>query len=199
MDRGRRPVQPRTCAVDTIECATTITAPTNMRTLFTTAHSVRLGWDAGDHNNWYCVEMAKEQSDLLGYGESWGSLGCGTTDTELTLADLSCETVYYWRVVAWNYRVDTVSDVRIVITGDCDGQLRRAPIKSVEVNKGVAVTWPRLWSSLPNACQSPGSYRVDVEGNMIEVLVRNTTLTVDDVRRHNRHAPLDDQLLDLAG
>ena len=160
--------------VDTVECATTITPPTNMRTLFSTAHSVRLGWDAGDHNNWYCVEMAQEQSDLLGYGESWGSFGCGTTQTELTLGDLSCETVYYWRVVAWNYRVDTFSDVRTVVTGECGSRLRIAPILSVSVAKVDNGYRAEIVVDLPNACHSPGSYKVQRDGNKIEILVRNT-------------------------
>ena len=159
--------------IDMNECATTISAPTNMRSLFETSHTVRLAWDAGDHNNWYCVEMATDQSELLAYGESWNSLGCGSTETELTIDDLECETVYYWRVVAWNFRVDTIGDVRTVITGDCDGRLRRAPVESVTLNRAGADYGIDVVVSLPDGCASPGSYSVERDGNLIEVTVRN--------------------------
>jgi len=159
--------------VDMHACASTITAPTNMRTLFTTENSIRLAWDPGDHNNWFCVELALDQSELLAHGDSWESLGCGTTNTELTIDGLECETHYYYRVVAWNFRVDTIGDVRVVTTGDCDGRLRRAPIESVDAREVGAGYEVDVVASLPNGCLSPGSYAVEREANLILVTVRN--------------------------
>jgi hypothetical protein len=159
---------------DMNECATTITAPVNLRPLFSTAHTVRLAWDAGDNNIWYCVQMATDQSELLAYGESWGSYGCGNMETELTLGDLSCETVYYWRVAAWNYRTDTVSEVRTAITGDCDGKQRIAPIRSVDVDRVGDEYQVEVVIELPNGCHSAGSFGVERDGTRIDIRLRNT-------------------------
>jgi len=160
--------------IDMNECASTITAPTNMRVLFTTAFEARLAWDPGDHNNWFCVETALDQAELLDYGDSWVSRGCGTTESELTLDDLECETYYYWRVVAWNFRVDTVSDIRVFHTEDCDGRLRRAPVESVELHKAGAQYAIEVVVALPDGCVTPGLYRVSRESNQVIVSVRNT-------------------------
>ncbi len=159
--------------IDMHECATTITAPANMRPLFETAHTVRLAWDAGENNIWFCVELARDHSELVRRGGSRTSLGCGSTSTELTINDLECETIYYWRVVAWNFRVDTVGDVRVVITGDCDGRLRTAPVESVKTRQVGAGYEAAVVVALTNACYSRGSYRVERDGNLIEITVRN--------------------------
>jgi hypothetical protein len=159
--------------VDMNDCASTITAPTNLRPLFETAHTVRLAWDAGDNNNWYCVEMALDLSELIQQRDSWTSLGCGMTETELTVEDLECETHYHWRVVAWNFRVETASDVRTVLTADCDGRLRRARVESVAVSRNNGSYSLDVVVALPNACLAPGSYEVEQQANLIEVVVRN--------------------------
>ena len=187
--------------VDMTECATMITAPVNLKPLFSTAHSVRLAWDAGANNNWYCVEMAEDPSEVMTYGPTWRSYGCGNTDMELTLGGLSCETIYYWRVVTWNYSVDTASDVRIVITGDCDGRLRRAPVRSVEIDKVGEDYRVEVVIELPNGCHSPGSYSVERDGSKIEILVRNTyippsTACADIVGSHRWTIDLGKDLLE---
>jgi hypothetical protein len=160
--------------VDMHECASTITAPTEMRVLFATAFSARLAWDPGDHNNWFCVETALDQAELLDYGESWESRGCGTTESELTLDRLECETYYYWRVVAWNFRVDTIGDIRVFKTDDCDGRLRRAPVQSVKLHEDGADYDLEVVVALPDGCATPGLYRVSREANQVIVSVRNT-------------------------
>jgi hypothetical protein len=160
--------------IDMNECASTITAPTNMRVLFATAFSARVAWDPGDHNNWFCVETALDQGELMTHGDSWVSRGCGTTEFELTIDDLECETYYYWRVAAWNFRVDTVGDIRVFKTDDCDGRLRRAPVESVELREDGAKYGIEVVVALPDGCVSPGLYRVSRDGNQVIVSVRNT-------------------------
>jgi hypothetical protein len=160
--------------VDMNECAATITAPTDMRVLFVTAHAARLDWEPGDHNNWFCVETALDQAELLVQGESWESLGCGTSESELTLDGLECETYYYWRVVAWNFRVDTKGEVRVFKTEDCDGRLRRAPVQSVKLLEDGAEYGLEVVVALPDGCLTPGLYRIEREANQVIVTLRNT-------------------------
>jgi hypothetical protein len=50
---------------------------------------VRLDWEAGNGNLFYCVDTAFTQDDLLDIDGSWFNWGCGTTSTVLDLDNLA--------------------------------------------------------------------------------------------------------------
>jgi hypothetical protein len=159
--------------VTTQPCATTISQATNLRTLFLTPSSTRLAWDPGIHNIWYCVDLATSQQDLLSYGESWKNY-CGTTEPELELTHLKCETVYYWRVYTWNFNVNAMSVARNFVTADCDLDDTSAHVLEVNVHKSEgAIYRAEVQVQLPNGCQTPGFYRINRNGNKIEITIKN--------------------------
>jgi hypothetical protein len=159
--------------ITTQPCATTISAVTNLRSLYLTPDSTRLAWDPGIHNIWYCVDLAESQQDLLSYGETWRNF-CGSKEPEFELRRLDCETVYYWRVYTWNFNVNALSTVQNFLTADCDLDDEDAPVIEVEVHKSQGDIYrAEVLVQLPNGCHKPGSYRIRQDGNHIAITVEN--------------------------
>jgi hypothetical protein len=159
--------------ITTQPCATTITPVTNLRSLYLSPDATRLAWDPGIHNIWYCVDLADSQQDLLSYGETWRNF-CGTQEPELEVRHLDCETVYYWRVYTWNYKVNALSTVQNFVTADCDLDDDEAPVLEVDVYRNVGdIYYAEVLVQLPNGCQKPGFYRIKQDGNRIEITIEN--------------------------
>lgn len=77
-----------------------ITAPTNLDADTIDADTIHYEWTKGVDNLWSCVDTAETESDLNNLTGTWKNHGCGTTDDELVVNDLKCNTTYYWRVFA---------------------------------------------------------------------------------------------------
>jgi hypothetical protein len=154
-------------------CATTISEVTSLRELFAAPDIARLAWTPGNNNIWYCLDLATSQSDLLSFSGSWENF-CGFQEPEYELRGLECETNYYYRVYTWNFNVNATSVVRNFVTADCDLDDTRSPILEVEVHKSAGEVYrAEILVNLPNGCHGPGYYRIDREGNTIEIDVYN--------------------------
>jgi len=158
----------------TYSCATAISPPTNLAVVFTTTTTARLDWDAGKDNRWFCIDTAKTQADLLSFNGTWRNHGCWTTNTQLTIDGLSCETLYYWRVYAWNPIANVHSSTSTFKTDDCDSGLVKAPIEDVNVAKVGADYYATIVVGKPDTCHSFGSYSSEVLGNIIKLTVLNS-------------------------
>jgi hypothetical protein len=159
--------------VTTQPCASTITEATNLRALFKAPEIARLAWTPGSNNIWYCLDLARTQSDLLSFGETWENR-CGFTEPEIELRRLDCETVYYYRVYTWNFNVNAHSVARNFTTADCDLDDERAPVLEVEVHKSQGDIYrAEVLVQLPDGCREPGYYRIKRDANKIEITVEN--------------------------
>jgi len=160
-------------SVQTYSCASVISAPTNLLKIFVTKTKARLDWEAGKDNRWFCIDTARSRSDLLNQGSSWMNHACWTTSTQATISGLRCETVYYWRVYAWNQVSNVHSDVSTFTTDDCDTTQVKAPIEDVDVDRVGNEYFAKIVVGRPDACHSFGSYTADTFGNVIELTVYN--------------------------
>ncbi len=95
------------------------TPPSNLRNYSVAPTSAGFRWDRGVNNNWYCVDIAKTQSDLTSLSGTWMNFGCGTTGTQASTNGLDCGTNYYWRVWAAGPGTSGYSSVDTMKTGDC--------------------------------------------------------------------------------
>jgi Fibronectin type III domain len=160
--------------VKTYSCATAISAPTNLAVVFETKTTARVDWEPGKDNRWFCVDTAKSQSDLLGFKGTWRNHGCWTSASQLTISGLSCETLYYWRVYAWNPITNIHSSTSTLTTDDCDSELVKAPIEDVDVDKVGADYHVTIIVGKENACQSFASYESEISGNVIKIALYNS-------------------------
>jgi hypothetical protein len=96
-----------------------ITEPTDLEALAVSESAAQLDWRAGENNIWYCVDIARSLPDLLNTRNSWRNFGCWTTNTNLTVTGLACDTVYYWLVYAWNTTSNVKSDPEVFETDSC--------------------------------------------------------------------------------
>lgn len=159
--------------VTTQPCATTISEATNLHAVFEAPSIVRLAWTPGNNNIWYCLDLASSQSDILSFGETWEN-HCGLTEPEIELRHLDCDTVYYYRVYTWNFNVNAHSVVRNFKTAGCDLDDDRAPVLDVDVHQSVGDLYvAEVLVELPNGCHQPGYYRIERDGNRIEIKVNN--------------------------
>lgn len=159
--------------VTTQPCASTITEATDLRVLFVAPDRARVAWTPGSNNIWYCLDLARSQGELVSFGESWENF-CGFKTPEFELRRLDCETVYYYRVYTWNFHKNAHSVLRNFVTSDCDLEDERAPVLEVEVHKSEGDIYrAEVLVELPNGCHQPGFYRIDRDGNKIEITVEN--------------------------
>jgi hypothetical protein len=165
--------------VTTQSCASAISPPTNLAVVFETKTTARLDWEPGKDNRWFCVDTARSQADLTGLKGSWRNHGCWTTSSQLTVTGLSCESMYYWRVYAWNSITNAHSAVSTFRTDDCDSDLVKAPIEDVDVDKVGADYHVSIVVGKENVCQSFASYEAEAVGNIIEITVYNSEADED--------------------
>jgi hypothetical protein len=92
--------------------------PTNVDHDVLSGTSVKWDWDASDPAAfWYCVDYAESTSDLVNFGSTWRN-AC-TTDTEVTVMTLTCNTQYRYRVFAFAGSAQGYSAQGTVTTAPC--------------------------------------------------------------------------------
>jgi hypothetical protein len=159
--------------VSTQPCARTITPPTDLRAVFTAPRLARVDWEPGSNNIWYCVDTARSQSDLLSFSGTWEN-DCGFKQSELELRILRCDTEYYYRVYTWNYYAHAHSVVKNFKTAACGLDDTPAKVLDLAVHKSEDGAYrAEVLVELSNGCQSPGFYRIDRDGNKIEIELNN--------------------------
>ena len=165
--------------VQTSSCQSTISAPTGLNATQQGNDTALFDWSPGTGNIWYCVDTALSRSDLLNLANSWRNHGCWTTDSQLQVSDLKCDTTYYWLVYAWNYNANVKSNVATFHTEDCQQQshLEKAPIVDVNVVQNDNGNYQAdITAALPNGCHSPASYQVERSGHTVNITVWNNVV-----------------------
>jgi hypothetical protein len=105
--------------VQTDACSTVFSPPDDLEASNITKTSVRLTWDAGLNNVWFCVNKAESEEDLASGLDTWKNHGCWSTTESLNLSGLECETTYYWNVFAWNTVTNGTSQTASFTTSPC--------------------------------------------------------------------------------
>jgi hypothetical protein len=105
--------------VQTDSCSSVFSPPDDLEASNITRTSVRLTWDAGLGNIWFCVNMAESEADLGSGLNTWKNFGCWSTTESLNVSGLDCETTYYWNVFAWNNVTNGTSATANFTTSPC--------------------------------------------------------------------------------
>jgi hypothetical protein len=87
-------------AFHTPACSGFFSAPTSLTSTDLSATSVRVRWDEGTNNSFFCVDTAHTLDDLFGFSGTWQNHNCGTTAEVADLHGLDCNSSYFWRVWA---------------------------------------------------------------------------------------------------
>ena len=139
-----------TYAFNTIACSSSPAAtgsfsslPSDLQDTTLSATSVRLSWLAGLNNNWYCVDIARTEAELLGMYGSWSNHGCGSSATVLDVGGLACGTKYYWRVYASGPGGSGHSKSESVETSDCVFSPPSNPRAELDKSGVVEFDWDR--------------------------------------------------------
>jgi hypothetical protein len=159
--------------VQTRSCASTISPPTNLQATRLNDGGILFDWTPGQGNIWYCLDTAKDPTDLLNGTGSWRNHGCWSTDSQWTVYGLDCSEQYYWAVYSWNYDANVKSAVATVQSQACKSETQLAPIVSVDVEKVGTSYRADIVAALPDGCHEPESYRVQRSGNTIQITVWN--------------------------
>ena len=104
---------------------------------------VRVSWDRGNGNFFYCVDTAFSQPDLVNFRGSWRNWGCGTTGTSLDLRNLACERVHFYRVWAAGNGVSGYSEIDTFVSQECDFSPPTNPRTSVLSDNTIRFRWDR--------------------------------------------------------
>jgi hypothetical protein len=94
--------------------------PTNPRTTPIAPFAMRFQWDRGIDNQWFCVDLAFNEADLLNFRGTWSNWGCGNTGTFLDLYGLQCGSQHFWRVWAQGSTTSGHSAVATFTTESCN-------------------------------------------------------------------------------
>jgi hypothetical protein len=98
----------------------TFTSPRDPKATPLTGSTVKFEWTKGLDNAWFCIDLAKSESDLLNFRGSFSNAGCGTTATSVDVTNLECNTKYWWRVFAQGVTSHGHSVVATVETPSCN-------------------------------------------------------------------------------
>jgi hypothetical protein len=109
-----------TIVFTTIACTGNFTAPTDPQTSMVTGNSARFTWQRGSGNQWFCVDTALTEADLVGFKGTWWAHGCGTTTTSLDVTGLGCGQQHVWRVYAQGAFVGGHSSIGTFTTAACN-------------------------------------------------------------------------------
>jgi hypothetical protein len=104
---------------------------------------VRISWQAGNGNLFYCVDTGFTQSDVENVQGSWHNWGCGTTATHLDLTSLACERDHYARVWAAGNGTSGYSETIHFVSQDCNFSPPTNPSASVRSNNTIRFHWDR--------------------------------------------------------
>lgn len=100
--------------------ACNFTPPDDPESTLLSSTSVRLTWDRGQDNLFFCVDLARNQSDLINLTGSFFNTGCGTPGTTLDVSGLACGARYYWRVWSTSPDASGYSPIASFDTSACD-------------------------------------------------------------------------------
>jgi hypothetical protein len=164
-------------SVQTPACTSNFTPPSGLAAQGLSPTSERLTWNRGNENIWFCVNVARNVSDILYGGPTWSNFGCWSTGNSLDLSGLQCNTTYYWNVYAWNNVTNGTSNYSTFTTQACSATMQPAPIDQLDIQ--VQATNPTSYvahivAGLPNGCHSPGSYQIYPHGSVIDIVVLNS-------------------------
>jgi hypothetical protein len=130
-------------------------APTNLRSNVLSSSSMRVRWDAGQNNLWYCVDTALSLDDLFNFRGTWWAHHCGTGSTVVDLNGLGCGQVHYWRVYAVGPGVSAHSAPASFVSGDCAFSVPDDLSAEVLSPTSVRFSWDRgagnLWYCVDTA------------------------------------------------
>lgn len=159
--------------VQTAPCV--IGQPTDLKAKQTGKDSIRLSWNAGVNNRWFCVDVAESAADLKGFGKTWQNFGCWRTATTLDLNEVDCGKIYHFNVYAWNESTNTRSANSTFELSECKAKLP-APIEEVSVDASdddPAHYILTVVGVLPNDCYTYDSQKVSRKDRVITVTVTN--------------------------
>jgi hypothetical protein len=152
-----------TIAFRTAACTGGFTAPDDLSSTQLSPTSVRVRWDRGQDNQWFCVDTALSRDDLYNFRGTWRNHHCGTTATSVDLNGLACDRTHYWRVYAVGTFTSDHSHVASFTTQGCTfsvpEDLRADPLSPTSVrfswdrgigNTGFCVDTARSLSDLFN-------------------------------------------------
>jgi hypothetical protein len=108
-------------------CSSVFSPPDDLEASNIQRTSVRLTWDAGLNNVWFCVNKAETEEDLASGLDTWRNHGCWSTTETLNLTGLECGTTYYWNVFAWNTVTNGTSETATFATSACAGANTATP------------------------------------------------------------------------
>ena len=131
-----------TLQLQTQNCAGAFTSPHNVDA---EVHNnfVRINWQAGTGNLYFCVDTAFTQSDLVNMTNSWHNWGCGTTGTSIDLSNLACGRTHYYRVWAAGYGTSGYSEIDTFVSPDCAFSPPTNPSATVRSDNTVRIRWDR--------------------------------------------------------
>jgi hypothetical protein len=94
--------------------------PTDPNATVQTDNTVRVTWDRGENNLFYCVDLALTTDDLTSVSGTWRNAACGTTGTAADLSGLACDTTYYYRIWGAGSADSGYSSIDNFTTHTCD-------------------------------------------------------------------------------
>jgi hypothetical protein len=126
----------------TRNCAGAFTPPTNAQAQ-TFNDYVRVTWNRGNGNLFYCVDTAFSRAEVEGFFGSARNWGCGTTGTSLDLNNLACGREHWARVWAAGNGTSGYSNTFSFTSQSCDFSPPGNPDASVRSDNTVRITWTR--------------------------------------------------------
>jgi hypothetical protein len=96
------------------------TPPSNPSATVRSDGSVRIRWDRGTDNRFFCIDFAFSEDDLVDLEGSWFNSGCGQTATSVTVTGLDCGRVYFYRIWAAGTQESGYTEIDSFATPPCD-------------------------------------------------------------------------------
>jgi hypothetical protein len=126
-----------TMSFTTVSCFSAPSSPTSQAL---SSGAVRLSWQSGTGNLFYCVDTAFTSDDLTGFKGSFANWGCGTTATTIDL-NLLCGTPHYWRVWAAGIGTNGYSPIAQMTTPNCNFTAPSSPTATPLSSTAVRFNW----------------------------------------------------------
>jgi hypothetical protein len=126
----------------TINCGGGFTPPSGVD-VDVFSNFVRVDWNAGNDNLFYCVDTAFTLQHLIGIFGSWHNWGCGTTATQLDLTNLACGHTHFLRVWAAGPGTSGYSETVTFVSQPCDFSPPTNPRDQVLSPTSARLAWDR--------------------------------------------------------
>jgi len=117
------------------------TPPSNPQSQVLDSDSVRFTWDRGQNNEWFCLDMALSQGDLVNFGPTFSNWGCGMTGESYTAHGLACGLKHYWRVYGAGAYGSGYTPIREFTPGNCAFSPPTDPNATVINSNTVKFEW----------------------------------------------------------